>query len=113
MSTVGRVHGPFHTVMRALGWVSVAGLLCLWLTTSTTTYSGTMHSEASVVAQAPAQVLLPARQYVDLAMILPEPVWFPLAGLLLAAVPMALVAITPRRPTPRQAPRAPPVASAM
>jgi hypothetical protein len=99
--------------MRALGWASLAGLLCLWLTTTTTTYSDPTHAEASVVVQTPTQVLLPARPYVDLAMTLPEPVWLPLAGLLLVAAPMVSMALTPRRPTARQAPRAPPVASAL
>jgi hypothetical protein len=114
MTAVGRVCRPLRVGMRVLGWASVAGLLCLWLTAATTTHDGATSSQVSVTTQVSAPVLLPARQQVDqLAMILPDPVWFPLAGLLLAVAPMVSVGFVARRPVRRQIPRAPPFASAM
>jgi hypothetical protein len=112
MAAVGRVPRPLHVVMRALGWASVAGLLCLWLSTSTVSYDGPTSSQPALVNQVSTAVLLPARQHVDLAMILPVPVRIALSGSVLLVVPMVLLAVASRRPVNRHTPRAPPVALA-
>jgi hypothetical protein len=112
MATAGRVRRPLRVVVRALGWASVAGLLCVWLTTSAATYEGSPPSQTSAVAQASVSVLSPARQHADLAMVLPPPVSFPIGGALLLAAPMVLVIAVLRRPANRHTPRAPPVAFA-
>jgi hypothetical protein len=111
MAAVGRVRRPLQVVMCALGWASVAGLLCLWLTTSAASYDGSTSKQTSVVTQASTSVLLPARQHVDLAMILPTPVWIDLGQSLSVVSPMVLLVLVLRRPVNRHTPRAPPVAS--
>jgi hypothetical protein len=97
--------------MRALGWASVAGLLCLWLATSTVSSDDPTSSQPSVATAVSTSVLLPARQHVDLMMmIVPGPVWIALDGPVLMLAPMVFVVVA-RRPVNRHTPRAPPVAS--
>ena len=112
MASVGRAPRPLHVVMCALGWASVAGLLCLWLTTSTVSYDGTTSSQQTAVSQTSTSVPLPARHHVDLAMILPAPVWIALGASMLVALPLVSAAAVPPRPVNRHPPRAPPVACA-
>jgi|tagenome__1003787_1003787.scaffolds.fasta_scaffold20868583_3 hypothetical protein len=112
MAAIGRAPRPLQVVMRALGWASVAGLLCLWLTTSAASYDGPTSKDPSVVAQASTSVLLPARQHVDLAMILPAPLWLDLGESLALGLPMVLLVVVLRRPVNRHTPRAPPAAVA-
>jgi hypothetical protein len=112
MAAVGRLSRPLQGVMRALGWASVACLLCLWLTTATASHDGAPSSQEPAVTQAATSVLLPARQHVDLAMILPAPVLIDLGASMLALAPLVLLVVVLRRPVDRHTPRAPPVASA-
>jgi hypothetical protein len=104
--------------MRALGWASVAGLLCLWLTTSTVSSGSTVSSDglassqSGVATAVSLSVSLPAHQPVDLAMVVPPPVRLALGGSLLAGGPMVVLVVVLRRPANRHTPRAPPVALA-
>jgi hypothetical protein len=104
--------------MRALGWASVAGLLCLWLTTSTVSSDSTVSSggqassQPGVATAVSLSVWLPARQHVDLAMIMPPPVRIAVGGSLLVGAPMVVLVVVLRRPANRHTPRAPPVALA-
>jgi hypothetical protein len=99
--------------MRALGWASVAGLLCLWLTTTTASYDGPASSQPGVAAQTFTSTVQPARQLVDhLALIVPAPVWIAFGRSLPMLAPMALLVVVARRPVNRHTPRAPPVALA-
>jgi hypothetical protein len=110
MAAVGRAPRPLHVVMRALGWASLAGLLCLWLTTSTAPSDAPTSSQPSVVTQVSTSVFIPARQHVELTMmILPAPVWIALGGSGIALAPMASLVVVLRRPVNRHTPRAPPV----
>jgi len=112
MAAVGRASHPIHVVMRALCWASVAGLLCLWLITSTVSSDGQASSPPGVATAVSLSVSLPARQHVDLAMIVPPPVRIALGGSLLVGVPMVVLGVVLRRPANRHTPRAPPVALA-
>jgi hypothetical protein len=110
MAAAGRASRPIHVVMRALCGASVAGLLCLWLSTSTISFDGQASSQPGVATAVSHSGSLSARQHVDPAMIVPSPVRMALGGSMLMGVPIVVLVVALRLPVNRHTPRAPPVA---